>query len=288
MQTAPAFARRYVDLHIHTIHSDGSSTVKEVVEAAARKGLAAIAITDHDCIDAYPEAIEAGTQVGIEVIPGLELSSEIEGTDLHILGYFIDTSNSTLNRRLTEMKEARIIRARKMVENLNRQGIDLRFETVLSIAGVGAIGRPHIAAAMLREELVYSFREAFEKYLGYGLPAYVEKYRMQPREVFDLIKQAGGIPVLAHPGVTNIDGRIPEFIRDGVLGIEAYHTEHSAMFQQNYVKTARKNGLAVTGGSDFHNSSHNKSEIGVPRVPYATVKSLKEVRSRLLQEEPIQ
>jgi 3',5'-nucleoside bisphosphate phosphatase len=287
MQTAPAFARRYVDLHIHTIHSDGSSTVKEVVEAAARKGLAAIAITDHDCIDAYPEAIETGTHMGIEVIPGLELSSEIEGTDLHILGYFIDTSNSTLNRRLTEMKEARFIRARKMVENLNRQGIDLRFETVLSIAGVGAIGRPHIAAAMLREELVYSFREAFEKYLGYGLPAYVEKYRMQPREVFDLVKQAGGIPVLAHPGVTDIDGRIPEFIRDGVLGIEAYHTEHSAPLQQNYVKTARKNGLAVTGGSDFHNSSHNKSEIGVPRVPYATVKSLKDVRSRLLQEEPV-
>ena len=167
MQTAPAFARRYVDLHIHTIHSDGSHTVKDVVETAALKGLAAIAITDHDCIDAYPEALKAGAQVGIEVIPGLELSSEIEGTDLHILGYFIDCSDPTLTRRLTEMKEARYVRARKMVENLNRQGIDLRFDTVLSIAGIGAIGRPHIAAAMLREELVYSFREAFEKYLGY-------------------------------------------------------------------------------------------------------------------------
>ena len=286
MQTAQIFARRYVDLHIHTIHSDGSSTVKEVVEAAARKGLAAIAITDHDCIDAYPEALEAGAQLGIEVITGLELSSEIEGTDLHILGYFIDTSNAILNRRLSEMKDARYVRARKIVENLNRQGIDLRFETVLSIAGVGAIGRPHIAAAMLREELVYSFRQAFEQYLGYGLPAYVEKYRMHPREVFDLIKQAGGIPVLAHPGVTKVDERIPEFIRDGVLGIETYHSEHSAASQQNYIKIARKNGLAITGGSDFHNSSHNKSEIGVPRVPYGTVKSLKEVHAKLMQEEP--
>ncbi len=285
MQTAPAFARRYVDLHIHTIHSDGSSTVQEVLEAASRKGLAAIAITDHDCIDAYPFALELGSQSGIEVIPGLELSSEIEGTDLHILGYFIDIANPTLNRRLTQMKEARYVRARKIVENLNTQGIDLRFDTVLSIAGVGAIGRPHIAAALLREELVYSFREAFEKYLGYGLPAYVEKYRMHPKEVFDLIKHAGGIPVLAHPGVTKIDERIPEFIRDGVLGIEAYHTEHSAAFQQNYIKIARKNGLAITGGSDFHSSNHNKSEIGVPRVPYSAVKSLKELHSALVQEE---
>ena len=104
------------------------------------------------------------------------------------------------------MKEARYIRARKIVENLNRQGIDLRFETVLATAGIGAIGRPHIAAALLKEELVYSFREAFEKYLGYGLPAYVEKYKMHPGEVFDLVKQAGGVPVLAHPGVTGIDG----------------------------------------------------------------------------------
>jgi predicted metal-dependent phosphoesterase TrpH len=285
MQTAPVFARRYVDLHIHTIHSDGSSTVEEVLEAASRKGLAAIAITDHDCIDAYPHALEMGSQLGIEVIPGLELSSESEGVDLHILGYFIDITNPTLTRRLTEMKDARYVRARKIVENLNNQGIDLRFDTVLSIAGVGAIGRPHIAAALLKEELVYSFREAFEKYLGYGLPAYVEKFRMRPQEVFDLVKQAGGIPVLAHPGVTKVDDRIPEFIRDGVMGLEAYHTEHSATIQQNYVKIARKNGLAVTGGSDFHNSSHNKSEIGVPRVPYSAVKSLKEKHAALAEVE---
>ena len=223
--------------------------------------------------------------MGIEVIPGLELSSESDGIDLHILGYFIDITNPTLTRRLTEMKDARYVRARKIVENLNNQGIDLRFDTVLSIAGVGAIGRPHIAAALLREELVYSFREAFEKYLGYGLPAYVEKFRMRPQEVFDLVKQAGGIPVLAHPGVTKVDDRIPEFIRDGVMGLEAYHTEHSATLQQNYVKIARKNGLAVTGGSDFHNSSHNKSEIGVPRVPYSAVKSLKEKHAALAEVE---
>ena len=283
MQTAPVLTRRYVDLHIHTIHSDGLNTVKEVLEAAAFKGLTAISITDHDCIDAYPHAIEVGLQMGIEVIPGLELSSETEGIDLHILGYYVDVRNPLLNSTLKEMKEARFLRARSMVDNLNKQGIDLRFETVLSMAGVGAIGRPHIAAAMLKEELVYSFREAFDKYLGYGLPAYVEKYRMRPKEVFDLIKQAGGIPVLAHPGVTKLDERLPEFVLDGVLGLEAYHTEHTAAVQQAYLKIARKYGLAVTGGSDYHNNSHNKSEIGVPRVPYSTAKSLKEKLS-FLQE----
>jgi predicted metal-dependent phosphoesterase TrpH len=285
MQTAPVSPRRYVDLHIHTIHSDGSSTVSEVLEAAARKGLSAVSITDHDCIDAYPSAIEIGARMGIEVIPGVELSSEIGNADLHILGYYIDYTSPSLNKMLREMKDARYSRARKMVENLNRQGIDLRFETVLSMAGVGAIGRPHIAAAMLKEELVYSFREAFEKYLGYGLPVYVEKYKMRPQEVFDLIKQAGGIPVLAHPGVTKIDDRIPDFIEDGALGVESFHTEHTAAQQQHYMKIARKYGLAVTGGSDFHNASHNKSEIGIPRVPYSTVKSLKEKKGMAAEED---
>jgi predicted metal-dependent phosphoesterase TrpH len=285
MHTAPVLSRRYVDLHIHTIHSDGSSSVREVLEAAQKKGLAAISITDHDCIDAYPNAIDIGTDMGIEVVPGVELSSEIGDIDLHILGYYIDYQNPALNRILQEMKDARYHRARKIVDNLNKQGIDLRFETVLSVAGVGAIGRPHIALAMLREELVYSFREAFEKYLGYGLPAYVEKYKMRPKEVFDLIKGAGGIPVLAHPGVTNVDERIPEFIKDGVLGIEAYHTEHSLAFQQNYTKIARKFGCAITGGSDFHNTSHNRSEIGVPRVPMSTIKSLKEKISAPVSED---
>jgi len=268
--------KKNVDLHIHTTFSDGSSTVKEVLETAYSKGIKAISITDHDCTDAYPYAFELGAQLGIEVIPGVELSSEIDGTDIHVLGYFIDPNNEILAGRLSEMKDARYYRAKKMVENLNKQGIDLRFETVLSIAGVGAIGRPHIAAAMLKEELVYSFREAFEKYIGYGSPSYVEKLKMEPKEVFDLVKQSGGVPVLAHPGVTQVDERIPEFIREGLLGIEVYHTEHPTSAERHYTRIAKKHHLAITGGSDFHSNNHNKSEIGIPLVPYSTVKSLKE------------
>jgi len=269
--------KKNVDLHIHTTFSDGSSTVKEVLDAAYAKGLKAISITDHDCTDAYPLAYELGAELGIEVIPGVELSSEIDGTDIHVLGYYIDISNSTLVSKLNEMKDARYYRAKKMVENLNKQGIDLRFETVLSIAGVGAIGRPHIAAAMLKEELVYSFREAFDKYIGYGSDAYVEKLKMHPREVFELVKQAGGVPILAHPGVTHVDERIPEFIREGLQGIEVYHTEHPASAERHYARIAKKHHLAMTGGSDFHSSNQNRSEIGIPQVPYSTVKSLKEM-----------
>ncbi len=271
----PVSNQKNVDLHIHTIYSDGVCTVKEVMDTAFAKGLKAISITDHDCTDAYPLATDLGAELGIEVISGVELSSEIEGTDIHILGYFVDPNNPAFSRKLMEMKEARYIRAQKMVENLNKQGIDLRFETVLSIAGVGAIGRPHIAAAMLKEELVYSFREAFDRYIGYGLPAYVEKLKMHPKEVFDLIKGAGGVPVLAHPGVTQVDQRIPEFVRDGLQGIEVYHTEHPSTAERHYIRIAKKHNLAVTGGSDFHSSNHNKSEIGYPSVPYSTVQSLK-------------
>ncbi len=269
--------RKYVDLHIHTTFSDGTSTVSEVLEEASLKQLRAISITDHDCTDAYPNAIELGSKLGIEVLPGVELSSEIEGTDIHILGYYVDPDNRIFIQKLKEMKEARFIRAEKIVRNLNQQGIDLRFETVLSIAGVGAIGRPHIAAAMMKEELVYSFREAFDKFIGYGLPAYVEKLKMHPKEVFDLIKTAGGIPVLAHPGVTNVDERIPEFIRDGLQGIEVYHTEHPASVERYYLRIAKRNHIAFSGGSDFHNHNHNKSEIGFPEVTYAAVTSLKEI-----------
>ena len=268
--------KKFVDLHVHTIFSDGTSTVKEIIEAAYAKGLAAISITDHDCTDAYPAAIELGNEYGIEVITGVELSSEIEGTDIHILGYFVDPLNTSFCSKLQEMKDARFVRAKKIVENLNKRGIDLRFETVLSIAGVGAIGRPHIAAAMLREELVYSFREAFDRYIGYGLPSYVEKLNMHPKEVFDLIKNAGGIPILAHPGVTRVDQRIPEFIKAGLMGIEVYHTEHPSSAERHYLRIVKKHRLAFTGGSDFHSNNHNKSEIGSPSVPYSTIQSMKE------------
>ncbi|MDR2592055.1 MAG: PHP domain-containing protein [Chitinispirillales bacterium] len=269
-------SKKFVDLHIHTRYSDGVCTPEEIMEAAAARGLAAVSITDHDCTGAYPRALDLGAAVGIEVVPGVELSSEIQGIDIHILGYYVDFNNGAFIAKLQEMKEARYLRAQKMVSNLNKQGIDLRFDTVLSIAGEGSIGRPHIATAMLKEEFVFSFREAFDKFIGYDSPAYVEKLQMSPKEVFDLIKNAGGVPVLAHPGVTKVDERIQEFIRDGLQGIEVSHAEHPDAAVRHYLKICKKNGLAFTGGSDFHSGGRSKFELGFPPVPYAAVESLKE------------
>lgn len=268
--------KKNVDLHIHTKFSDGNSTVDEVMALAKKRKLRAVSITDHDCTDAYPQAQEIGKQMGIEVVPGVELSSEIQGIDIHILGYFVDVTDTALKAKLRDMKEARFLRAQKIVSNLNNDGIDLRFDTVLRVAGVGAIGRPHIATAMLEEEIVSSFREAFDKYIGYGTPYYVEKLKVSPKEVFALVRNAGGVPVLAHPGVTCVDERIQEFIRDGLQGIEAAHSEHPAAAVRHYMKLCVKNNLVFTGGSDYHGGSTRKCEIGYPKVPYSAVEGLKE------------
>ncbi|MBD3420837.1 MAG: PHP domain-containing protein [Chitinivibrionales bacterium] len=278
MQRGSRYPKRYVDLHVHTSLSDGTNSVQEVLRFACQKNLKAISITDHDCIDAYPLALELGGELGIEVIPGVELSSEIAGADIHILGYFVDVRNAALNRKIQAMKDARYRRAKKIVKNLNRQGVDLRFETVLSIAGEGAIGRPHIATALLREELVYSFKQAFEDFLGYDCPAYVEKLKLCPEEVFALIRNAGGVPVMAHPGVTGVDERLPEFMQKGMVGIEVYHSEHTSAQEEKYLRFCKAHNLAYSGGSDYHNNNHLRSEIGSKRVSYAAVKSLKERR----------
>ena len=270
----------YIDLHIHSNHSDGACSVDEILHMAGERGLAAIAITDHDCIDAYPQAVVQGAAMGIEVIPGVEISSNIGQCDIHILGYGFDTSNATLRARLHEMKEARYARAKKMVENLNRLGMDLRFETVLKIAGNAAIGRPHIATAMLQEELIYSFREAFDRCIGYDSPAYVEKMPIAPAEVFRLILDAGGIPVLAHPAITQVDECIPQFVRDGLMGIEAIHSEVAPATERFYTEIARKHDLLITGGSDFHSPSrYGRGELGHPRVPASFAEALKNQRT---------
>ena len=276
-----AARKKYVDLHLHSKYSDGECSVQCLLEIAHDKGLKAVAITDHDTTDGYPLAHSISSELGIELITGTELSSEVDGVDVHILGYFVDIYNKTLKKKLQEMKEVRYERAKKMVQNLNRQGIDLRFETVLKIAGEGAIGRPHIATAMLNEELVYSFKEAFEKYIGYDSPAYVEKLKLLPSEVFRLILDAGGIPVLAHPSDIK-DEILLQLIEGELSGLEVFSSYHTTEDEAHFLSLAKEYNLLVTAGSDFHGRDV-KPDVKMGDVRgncYKLVEKLKDARAQ--------
>ncbi len=270
----------FVDLHIHSKFSDGNFGVEEIIETAFKARLRALSITDHDCIDAVERAQVLGSSVNIEVIPGVELSTELGGLDIHVLGYHFDISDQRLIRKLNEFKDARYERAKKIVRNLNRMGVDLRFDTVEKIAGEGSIGRPHIADGLLKEELVSSFREAFEKYIGYSCPSYVEKMKCLPEESFRLIRGAGGVPILAHPQVTGCDERIPRFVQQGLMGIEVWHTEHTESSRKFYLEYCQKHQLVYTGGSDCHGSRKGKPSIGTLPIPYECVERIREASKR--------
>ena len=263
---------------MHTRFSDGAFTVDQILDMAEKNGVATMSITDHDTMGAYPYAIEEGKKRGIEVIAGTELSCELEGHDIHILGYFLDYTDPALVEALEKLRNARYYRAKAMVEKLNEQGVDLRFETVLRYADGGAIGRPHIASALVHEELVYSFKEAFDTYIGYNSPAYVEKMQLTPKECFQLIYKAGGVPILAHPGVTAVDHLIPQLIEDGLAGLEVYHAEHNGAARRRYANICRTNRLLFTGGSDFHCFTHkpHQVEVGGPDLRPSLAEGLKQ------------
>lgn len=274
----------HVDLHIHSKFSDGNFSIEEIIEKSFHAKLKVISITDHDCIDAVAPTFELGKSLNIEVVPGVELSTELNGKDIHVLGYYLDYTHPVLLKKLDEFKKARFLRAKHMVERLNKMGLDLHFETVKEIAGKAAFGRPHIADALLKEELVNSFREAFEKYIGYDSPAYVEKMKFLPKEAFALIRDAGGVPILAHPQVTNCDENIPQFVEDGCMGLEVWHSEQSTESQDRYLKYCKENKLVYTGGSDCHGSRKGRPMIGSVKVPYECVELLKEAHEKNKKE----
>ena len=268
-----------VDLHIHTTCSDGVTTPEEIVRSAIGRGLSAVAITDHDAVDGIERAIRASEQAGgsLEVIPGIELSASAGNDDVHILGYYIDQDDETLLGRLRTFREARYRRAQRMVAELNALGLDLKFDTVLGIAGDAALGRPHVAEALLREELVYSYDEAFASYIGYGRRAYVPKYRISPQEAINLIVLGGGIPVLAHPGTLGRDELIPAMIKAGLQGIEAIHPVHTVNLVRHYRRLAQKHGIVYTGGSDYHGEGRGHQALAEPCVPASVLEGLRDL-----------
>lgn len=270
--------KRWIDLHIHTTASDGLLTPLQVIEFAKETGLSAIAITDHDTINGYLAAKKKAEELDIELIPAVELSTSHRGEDFHLLGFLIDCENPEFLKKINSFQEERRVRGEKMVEKLNELGIDLSMETVERIAGESSVGRPHLADALLKEEFVHTYDEAFARYLGYHAPAYVPKGFLTAKEGIDLIHLVRGVAVLAHPGTSRSHQAIYDFIQLGLDGIEAYHSKHDRETTQHYINSANKLGLIYTGGSDCHGRRAQKTLIGTVKVPYHCLEMLRKIK----------
>lgn len=266
-----------VDLHVHTTLSDSSMTPEQVLEEAVRMNLAAVAITDHDSVDGVERAVGAAQSLEIEVIPGVELSTDCCGREIHVLGYFIDYTDSSLKLKLKELELGRIGRAEKMVEKLKEHDIPLSFERVKEIAGEGVVARPHIAKAMVEGGWVSDYNEAFARYISDDSPCYVEKKMFTHVESIGLVRGMGGVAVLAHPKEERMMNDLPMLIEAGLCGIEVWHPDHGSRFTEYLLQYAHKNGLVATGGSDSHGTRKAKSEIGRVSVPYSAVEDLRRV-----------
>ncbi len=274
-----------IDLHVHTTASDGTLSPAAVVCYAQNRGLEAIAVTDHDTVAGLAEAVAAGSQLGFEVVPGVEISAEFPSGALHILGYYIDFTNASLLHRLSVLQNARAERNPKIVCKLQALGVDISFEEVVQEAGGGLVGRPHFAQVLLKKGYVKSLQEAFDKFLKKGAPAYEEKFRFPPKEALSMILDAGGIPVLGHPVTLHCNGdqlaaQVREWKQQGLQGIEVYYSDHDAAQTGQYLTLARTCGLIATGGSDFHGSMIKGIELGIGRgnldIPYRILQELKQ------------
>jgi 3',5'-nucleoside bisphosphate phosphatase len=275
-----------VDLHTHTTASDGALTPAQLVVRAAKLALKVIAVTDHDSTEGVREAQAAGQAHGVEVIAGVEINTDVPGSEVHVLGYFLNPAHEELNAQLARIREGRIGRARKMAEVLTQMGAPVRFERILEIAGEGSVGRPHVAQALLEAGHVSSFSEAFDKYIGRDSPAYVERMKFTPAEACALIRRAGGLPVIAHPvffdrygaikSGFNLDTMLPEMIAAGLAGLEVYYAGYDAITIEHLLGVARRYGLLVTGGTDFHGIRPNEPDLGSVYVPRKVVRRLRE------------
>ena len=249
------------DLHVHSTASDGLLTSEELLLRADEIGLDGLAISDHDTVKGIEEAyiFLAAHPLPLQFIPGIEMNTEVEENEIHILGYFIDYHNSRLLHRLEEIKEARWERARKMVYRLKSMGLAISFEQVEKLAQGDLIGRPHVARALTEKGYVFSVKEAFDKYIGKGRPAYVPRYKFMPQEAIHLIKGAGGVPILAHPGLLRNKELIHEVIDLGIAGLEVYYPEHTSQQVDGFLQLCQQFNLLVTGGSDFHGTGRHES-----------------------------
>ncbi len=268
--------RETCDLHIHSNFSDGTFSPTEVAETAAKVGLTIIALTDHDEVGGLEEAIKAGEKLGVRVLSGVEMSCVREKREVHILGYFIDHRSESVVKALREFGDKRQTRGHEIVARLQELGIPITVEEVESLAGEGVVARPHIAQVLQRKGVVKSVQEAFDRFLADGRPAYVPKAILSVEDACRMIREWGGIPVMAHPGLVRNDSWIPEFQAEGIQGIEVRHTEYGHEDEIKYMKMAKDLNLLPTGGSDCHGMAKGRVFMGSVRIPVDWVEALEE------------
>ncbi|WP_406678490.1 PHP domain-containing protein [Moorella sp. ACPs] len=271
------------DLHTHTTASDGRLSPAELIRLAQTKGLTALGVTDHDTVAGLAEALAAGSSYGVTVVPGVELSTEWEDKEVHILGYYLDWQKEHLLAFLETMRQARHRRTARMVARLQELGYDISMGEVEQEVRGEAVGRPHIAAVLVRKGYAPSVEAAFKTLLARGRPAYVPREKVEPARAVEVILKAGGVPVLAHPGLSEADALLPALVDDGLQGIEAYYPLHDAAATGRYLELASRYNLVVTGGSDFHgivDGSH--AELGTCRVGTAELEQL-QVRAKKIK-----
>jgi len=266
-------AGRRVDLHAHTFFSDGLLSPEDLVARAREKRLLALAVTDHDTVEALPRARAAAT-TALELVPGIELSSATDGVDLHILGFYIDSEHPRLRTRLERFQDERRQRAVLMMQRLNDLGAPLDPDEVFDLAGPGVVGRPHVAGALLRAGHVSSMDEAFRRFLGPQGAAYVPRPAFRPEEAIALVHEADGVSVLAHPGASLPDSLLERLVAAGLRGVEVWHPQHNAATIRRYRALAARLGLLETGGSDFHGHPRG-ADLGDMGVPAAVLDPLK-------------
>jgi hypothetical protein len=265
----------FVDLHIHSDHSDGRQTPREIVDRAIELGLRAISITDHDVVSGCLEAITYARDKDIEVITGIELSAAKTDDDIHLLGYLFRPDDTPLLESLEKFRRIRQERGKKMVKRLAGLDIHVDFTEILNLAGKAAVGRPHLAEALVRHGHVSTYNEAFDRYLSLDGPVYVPKAKLTPAEAIELIHGAGGVAVMAHPILTDRDEMIEHMVAAGLDGIEIYHPTHTRAGRKRYRLLAKKYGLIMTGGSDSHNRKGRYGDIGDQHVPSHYLDNLK-------------
>ena len=259
-----------IDLHLHTTHSDGSFSAAEVVRLAHQAKVTTLAITDHDIVSGIPEAIATGAELGIDIIPGVEISSRVGENELHILGYFLNWQDQELSQRLATLRESRHSRNPQIIDRLRALGLDVTYDEVKALAGTDAVGRPHIARLLMEKHYVTSAKDAFDRYLANGRPAYVARELPPPADAIAWIKAAGGVAVLAHPTWATSAGEELEPLlvtlkAAGLGGIEVHYSTHTKRQTTKYLGLAKRLDLLITGGSDFHGITKPDIEVGIGR-----------------------